>query len=123
MSNNEQKIENEKPLWQQISGIDPSKEKEMDAEARDAALRKLILDVERRAGDEIERAATGKIPQGERTIFWDPLTRICLQLGISRTKLSSYSRELTGMRAFEISDRILAKRVLRERLQSYVEKL
>lgn len=110
-----------RPLWQQISGIDPQRENEMDADARDAALRKLIKEVEKRATVEFERADAGKIPEGERTLFWDPLARICGQLGISRTKLSTYSRELTGMRAHEISDRILAKRKLAERLAAWVK--
>ena len=123
---NELKTENgtdSRPLWQQISGIDPANELKMEADARDTAIRKLVQEVEQRAGVEIERAANGKVPAGERTAFWDPLTRICLQLGISRTKLSLYTRELTGMRAHEISDRILARRVLRIRMTAYVENI
>jgi len=112
-----------RPKWQQISGIDPQRESEMDADARDAAIRKLIKEVTERATVEFERADAGKIPDGERTIFWDPLQRICMQLGISRTKLSSYSRELTGLRAHEISDRILAQRKLMDRLRARIEKI
>jgi len=123
MDDNKMKTENEKPVWQTISGIDPTREKEMDADARDAAIRKLVQEVERRASVEFERAEAGKIPQGERTLFWDPLARICGQLEISRTKLSSYTRELTGMRAHEISDRILAKRSLRARLTARTERI
>jgi len=111
------------PLWQRISGIDPATEGNLEADARDAAIRKLVREVEARATTEFARAESGKIPDGERTAFWDPLARICLQLGISRTKLSLYTRELTGMRAHEISDRILAKRTLKARVLARVEKL
>jgi len=110
-----------KPLWQLISGIDPATESKLDADARDAAIRKLVREVEARATAEFVRAESGKIPEGERTAFWDPLTRICLQLGISRTKLSLYTRELTGMRAHEISDRIFAKRSLGPRMLARIE--
>ena len=118
MSIAEKKIENEKPLWQRISGIDPARENEMTADERDAAIRKLVQDVEKRAAAEFERAESGKIPENERTVFWDPLSRVCMQLGISRTKLSSYTRELTGMRAHEVTDRILARRTLAERMMA-----
>jgi len=112
-----------RPLWQRISGIDPKRENEMTRDQRDAAIRKLVQDVHNRAVAEFESEDSGKIPEGERSIFWDPLQRICLQLGISRTKLSNYSRELTGLRAHELSDRILAKRKLPERLTHWVKTL
>src|SRR4051812_30384502 len=119
MSNS--KTENDRPLWQKISGIDPASEDKLDSNARDAAIRKLVLEVERRATVEFERADSGLIPAEERTVFWDPLARVCLQLGISRTKLSLYTRELTGMRAHEISDRILARRTLKAKVTANVE--
>jgi hypothetical protein len=118
---NESKTENERPLWQTISGIDPKREAEMSADERDAGIRKLVAEVRTRAAVEFEREDLGKIPEGERSIFWDPLQRICGQLGISRTKLSSYSRELTGLRAHELSDEILAKRRLQGRLECWVK--
>jgi hypothetical protein len=121
MSNS--KTENDRPLWQKISGIDPASEDKLDSNARDAAIRKLVLEVERRATVEFERADSGLIPAEERTVFWDPLARVCLQLGISRTKLSLYTRELTGMRAHEISDRILARRTLKAKVTANVEAL
>ena len=120
MNSHEQKTDNDKPLWQQISGIDPATEAKLDADARDEAIRKLVREVEARASVELERAETGKIPEGERTLYWDPLARICLQLEISRTKLSAYTRELTGMRAHEISDRIVAKKYLLKRMWRYI---
>ena len=112
-----------RPLWQRISGIDPKRENEMTRDERDAAIRKLVQEVHRRAIVEFESDDEGKIPEDERSIFWDPLQRICMQLGISRTKLSNYSRELTGLRAHELSDRIRAKRKLPERLTKWVQEL
>src|SRR5947199_38511 len=70
------------PLWQQISGIDPQTESEMTRAERNAALRKLIAEVTERATVEFADEDDGTIPVGERTIFWDPLQRICMQLGI-----------------------------------------
>ena len=121
MNTNETSATANRPLWQQISGIDPQTESEMSSTERNAAIRKLVAEVTARSIAEFASEDKGEIPAGERTIFWDPLQRICLQLGISRTKLSAYSRELTGMRAHEISDRILAKRKLKVRLQARIE--
>ena len=97
---------NQLPLWQKLTGLTPDREAKMTPDERDAAIRLLVKDVDQRARAEFERGRTA--PAGERTVFWEPLERICLQLQISRTKLSSYSRELTGMRAHEICDRIKA---------------
>ncbi|HYG75592.1 MAG TPA: hypothetical protein VEK08_11365 [Planctomycetota bacterium] len=100
--------ENQKlPRWQTISGLGGEREEKMTADERDAAVRTLLAEVDRLA--EIEFARGRNAPAGERSIFWDPLESICRQLGISRTKLSAYSRELTGLRAHERTDRIKAR--------------
>jgi hypothetical protein len=93
------------PAWQTLSGLTPDAEPALAPELRDAAMRKLVAEVERLATIEFSRAT----PAGERTLYWDPLTRICNQLEISRIKLSGYCRELTGMRAHEVTDRIKAR--------------
>jgi hypothetical protein len=95
------------PKWQQLTGFTPETEANLDADIRDAGIRKLLNEVDRLA--RIEFARGDSAPAGERTLFWDPLARICNTLGISRTKLSCYSRELTGMRAHELTDRIKAE--------------
>jgi hypothetical protein len=97
--------------------LTPEREEKMSADERDAAIRKLLAEVERHSRVEFERGA--KTPPGERTVFWDPLVRVCKSLGISRTKLSGYSRELTGLRAHEVTDRIKAGK-LRETMHVWV---
>ena len=52
----------------------------------------------------------------ERTFLWDPLPKICLRLGISRSALSRFSKEFSGMSAHEVMDRIRAETV-RARMQ------
>ena len=47
----------------------------------------------------------------ERTFLWDPLPKICLRLGISRSALSRLSKEFSGMAAHEVMDRIRAETV------------
>jgi len=107
MKSEQESDNNQMAEWQKISGLTPANEKSMSADARDAAIRKLIAEVEVRARAEFARGET--VPKGERTVFWDPLERICMQLEISRVKLSALSRELTGLRAHELTDRIKAR--------------
>ena len=47
----------------------------------------------------------------ERTFLWDPLPKICLKLGISRSALSRLSKEFSGMAAHEVMDRIRVETV------------
>ena len=47
----------------------------------------------------------------ERTFLWDPLPKICLMLGISRSALSRLSKEFSGMSAHDVMDRIRAETV------------
>ena len=53
----------------------------------------------------------------ERTFLWDPLPKICLMLGISRSALSRLSKEFSGMSAYEVMDRIRAETVKDEMRQ------
>jgi AraC-like DNA-binding protein len=61
-----------------------------------------------------------------RTFLWDPLPEICNCLGISHSKLSQLCREVTGMTAHELLDRIRAETVkdqMRANLRTFVERL
>jgi hypothetical protein len=98
---------NKAPSWQEISGINPGNEGTLSADARDEGIRKLLREVDVMARAEFARGAN--VPAGERTVFWEPLERVCAKLGISRVKLSAFSRELTGLRADELTDRIKAE--------------
>ena len=108
------------PAWQKISGLNSETELDLAPEQRDDCIRKLLVEVELLARIEFDRG--DKVPKGERTLFWDPLARICAVLSISRTKLSNYSRELTGMRAHELTDRIKAES-LPAALSAYLQNL
>ena len=119
MSTNDEN-KNNLPEWQKISGLTPEREKNMSDNERDAAVRVLLKEVERIARDEFARGEDA--PAGERTVFWSPLEKICRKLEISRVKLSSFSRELTGMRAHEITDRIQAEKFLKKAMFLRVEK-
>ncbi|HYF48085.1 MAG TPA: hypothetical protein VEJ63_01670 [Planctomycetota bacterium] len=94
------------PKWQDLTGLDPELEADMDRDDRREAIRVLFREVERLARQEFDFARDN--PSDERTFLWDPLDYICNVLEISRVKLSSYMRELTGMRAHEVTDRIKA---------------
>ena len=109
------------PEWQKISGLTVDREKTMSEDERDEGIRKLLAEVERMAREAFARGE--KVPTGERTLFWDPLERICRKLEISRVKLSAYSRELTGMRAHEVSDRLLARKNLMHALEVRITKV
>jgi AraC-like DNA-binding protein len=96
--------------WQQISGLYPEMEEpgKMSRSERRSAIRKLFKEYERR----IREALSEEQPDaeaGERTFLWSPLDGICAELGIARRKLSSLTRELTGMSAQETIDRIRAE--------------
>ena len=96
--------------WQTISGLTPEGEGKMSRSERRFAIRKLFRDFERRA-----REALGEhekdAEKEERTFLWTPLEAICIELGIARRKLSSLTKELTGMSAQETIDRIRAESV------------
>jgi len=108
---------NQTPQWQLLTGLTPEAEEKMSPEARDAAIRKLLADVERRAQAELDRA--NNCPEGERTPYWDPVEAACQDLGISRVKLSKYARRLTGVRAQEIGDKLKAK-LIKPKLEALV---
>jgi hypothetical protein len=111
-----QNPDSKKPLWQEISGIDPSTERGMSEDQRIEALHKLVVKLDQIIAAEHAR----KVPAGMRTIFWDPIERACGVLGISRTQLSRYSYEATGLRAHERSDMVKAERLPGD-LQAAVE--
>ncbi len=119
--------------WQQISGITPENELTLPPRERRQALRKLIAKATDLAREELVEGASCPLvgPEGtatavgmtraeetrgqdapstndyaDATFLWDPMRSVCRQLGISHSKLSSLSKELTGMSAHEIADRI-----------------
>lgn len=110
--------------WQEISGLTPEVEAKMTRQERRIAIRKLVRHVEK-MGREILAEHASDPEKNERSYLWDPLATICFELGIARRKLSSYSKELTGMAAHEIIDKIRAEDVkakMREDLVKFVRR-
>ena len=131
---NERNPNNNLPLWQKLSGLWPKQEAKMDRNQRRESIRKLRKEYEHRIRaslDEYEceqRKAADPSPQPpsargggadtaesaeDRTFLWSPLDAICNELSIARRKLSAYMRELTGMSAQEVIDKIKAEKIAR----------
>ena len=94
-----------KSLWQTITGFDAKSESSVPHAQRRQSLRKLLHAVKQLIGAEMQLDAT--LPpeeKEERTIFWNPLPSICNHLGIARSKLTSFMKELTGVAAHELID-------------------
>jgi hypothetical protein len=104
------------PVWQQLTGLDPQTERELSPEDRDEAIGTLLARTDEIIAAEFARS----VPAGQRTVFWDPIDRVCALLEISRTKLSRYSMELSGLRAHERSDRQKAARLPGD-LRAFIE--
>ncbi|HEY3321017.1 MAG TPA: hypothetical protein VGP72_11175, partial [Planctomycetota bacterium] len=99
------------PVWQEISGLTVEAEGKMTRSERRYALRKLFRHYEKLVREALEEHE--KDPEKEeRTFLWDPVPMLCIELGISRRKLSALTRELTGMAAHEVVDRVRAEKVV-----------
>src|SRR5687767_503277 len=94
-----------KSLWQTITGFDAKSEASVPHDKRRQSLRKLLHAVKQLIGAEMQLDEV--LPpeeKEERTIFWNPLPSICNHLGIARSKLTSFMKELTGVAAHELID-------------------
>jgi AraC-like DNA-binding protein len=111
----------EVPLWQQVSELFPETEEAMNPNERAGGILALIKKVEGMLRYEIKFAR--EHPMEFRTYLWDPLRVVCFHLGISQRRLTMYSRELTGMSAMEMVDRLKAEGVrgkLKEELRKFI---
>ena len=92
-------------LWQTITGFDKNSEATIPHAQRRQSLRKLLHAVKQLIGAEIQLDETLPAEEkAERTVFWNPLPSICHHLGIARSKLTSFMKELTGVAAHELID-------------------
>ncbi|HEY3323458.1 MAG TPA: hypothetical protein VGP72_23595 [Planctomycetota bacterium] len=114
------------PLWQQVSGLLPGGEERMSPRERLGAMLLLVKKAEALLRYEIKHSGEheSEIEALEvRTYLWDPLRTVCFHLGISQRRLTSYCKELTGMSAMEMVDRMKAEGVrgkLKEELRKFV---
>jgi AraC-like DNA-binding protein len=100
-------------MWREISGMSEDAEDSSTPGERAEQIGKLLNAVEKLARYELN-AHAAKRAAGEkdaRTYLWDPLASICKYLAISQRKLTTLSKEYTGMAAHELVDRIRAERV------------
>ncbi|HEY3320922.1 MAG TPA: hypothetical protein VGP72_10695 [Planctomycetota bacterium] len=115
------------PLWQQVSGLYPDDEPKMSPRERLGAMLLLVKNAERLLRYEIKYSGEQKseIDAAEvRTYLWDPLRTVCFHLGISQRRLTAYCKELTGMSAMEMVDRMKAEGVrgkLKEELRRFIK--
>lgn len=109
------------PLWRVVSGILVGMDLEsMHPNERAGRLTLLIRGVERviryewRAFEKLraERAA-GSAPKVDdpRVRWWDPMRVVCEQFGIAHSALSRFAREVTGLAAPDLTDRVKAETV------------
>ncbi|HEY3324509.1 MAG TPA: hypothetical protein VGP72_28920 [Planctomycetota bacterium] len=115
------------PLWMQVSGLFPDDEPKMSPRERLGAMLLLVKNAERLLRYEIRYSAEHKseLDAAEvRTYLWDPLRTVCFHLGISQRRLTGYCKELTGMSAIEMVDRMKAEGVrgkLKEELRKFIK--
>ena len=98
------------PLWQQLTQLHPSSEQSLGRELRRKRVRLLIKVAKILIRREL-RIHEADAERDERTLYWNPLVEVCRYLSIARSKLSSYSQELTGLTATQLCDAVRAENV------------
>jgi AraC-like DNA-binding protein len=115
------------PLWQQLSGLYPDHEPKMSPRERLGAMLLLVKKAEALLRYEIKYSGehASEIDATEvRTYLSDPLRTVCFHLGISQRRLTAYCKELTGMSAVEMVDRLKAEGVrgkIKEELRKFIK--
>jgi AraC-like DNA-binding protein len=93
----------------------------MTRSERRHALRKLFKEYERLVR-EVMAEHEADPEKDERTFLWDPVATICAELGIARRKLSALTKELTGMAAHEVVDKVRAE-TIEEKLEEVLVRI
>jgi hypothetical protein len=108
------------PRWIQVSGLFPDAALEApERRRRVRILYKGLLLVIRR---ELKRHEVDPY-RAERSVFWDPVSEICLSMEIAPSKLSAFCKELTGNSLSQVIDSVRAetlKRKLRDGVRGFV---
>lgn len=123
------------PLWQRVSGLTSlAAERAMRPMLRRERIRRLLKVVDQILRAELKTPACSENDPAamkasveelkrERSVFWDPLPEVCFYLEIGQSKLAQYSRQLTGLGAKDLVDRIRVEKLrasIRERLRKVV---
>ncbi len=115
---------NEPPLWQTLTGLFPHTASTMAPEKREEALETLLSIVLRLL--RFEMNAERQAPNAYHTVYWDPLPKICLRLGIAKSELSRLAKEGSGLAAHELVDVVRVKGVkekMKEQARTFIEAL
>lgn len=116
---------NRLPVWQRVTGLTSENEFRLRPSERRGALMRLARTVERMVRAEWKRVLEPQ-PQKEnrgdpfgdderelklaackfatRTEYWNPVSEICFYLEIAQSKLSELLKQVTGLRATDLSD-------------------
>ncbi len=105
------------PAWQSLTGLFPDQIEEMPPEKREEKAQNLVDIVLHLLRSEIN--LDKEKPNPYHTVQWDPLPKICAQLGISRAELSRQSKFATGLAAHELVDIVRVKNV-KEKMKAQV---
>jgi hypothetical protein len=99
------------PTWQQISGLFPHEERQINPNERARRIRLLLGRVEKmlryelkNGAEELEPLPIADARYTEHSLQWSPLRKICFHIELAQQRLSAYAREQTGMSAPEIVD-------------------
>ena len=103
--------------WRDVSGLTPENENTLPELDRRAAIRKLHTATEVEIRTELRAAAADTDFKSERTFLWEPLPAVCRRLEIAPSMLNRLLKELTGMSATQLTDKIRAEN-LREALKA-----
>jgi len=103
--------------WRVVSGITVENERTLDGKERRAALRKLFAAADAEIRAEMQEAKEDLEFKEERTFLWEPLPAVCRRLEIPECVLTRHLKELTGMTATQLVDRIRAEG-LKERIRA-----
>ncbi len=103
--------------WRELSGLTIEAEKSLQGPDRRAAIRKLTAAAETEIRAELALAEADAEFKSERTFLWEPIPAVCRKLEISQSALSRLLKELTGMTAGQLADKIRVEG-LREKLRT-----
>jgi AraC-like DNA-binding protein len=125
------------PLWRVLSGLMPGMDWDrLHPNERGGRLTVLIRAVEKvvryewrafeRAESRRQKAEGGTCNDDPRVRWWDPMRLVCEQFGIAYSMLSRISREVAGLGATDLTDRVKAETVrarMREDVKQWVLEL
>lgn len=105
------------PRWREISGLTVESEKSLNDKDRRAAIRKLHAAAESEIRAELFAAEQDADFKSERTYLWEPSPAVCRRLEIAPSALNRLLKELSGLTAAQLADKIRAEG-LREKLRA-----